>query len=208
MPVGTLSSVLEHVSSLSAAPERNADELLALVRSAEPEVRLRALEALVSVTSPLVEAAAVAALSDPDELVRIAAIELIEGQAISSQARSVWHLARTDEDELVRQCALVALSRLEEGPTDAEVVANLAASGPARIAACFLLVRRGRREWLLPLLEGLFDPTHSTRILTLNLADGLLAPQEIGFVSSLLRVIERTDDSVAVRLRIAEFLAT
>lgn len=198
---------LDLILESSEVPARAAEQLRALVDHPSPEVRMRALEALIEVEQPETVATAARALGDPDSLVRIAAIEVLTAQGRDEHGQAIWRLAQEDADPLVREHALLNLSAL--GATlDLVALVQLAkaSSGALLIASANLLCARGHREWLLPLLNGLFDPQYTTRAVTLTLLEERIEPQERPFVRRLLVDRRAVEDVPAVLARIDALL--
>jgi HEAT repeat protein len=201
-------AALDLIAASSDSPARAAQQLRGLVGHPSPEVRMRALEALIDVEHPETVTTAAGALSDPDALVRIAAIEVLTAQGREEHTRSIWRLALEDADSLVREHALLNLS-VFEGGLDVGELAQLArrSTGALLVACANLLCAHGRREWLLPLLEGLFDPEYTTRAMTLTLLEERIEPQERSFVRRLLVERRAAEDVPAVIDRIDALLA-
>jgi HEAT repeat protein len=204
----TFDDALTLIAASLGSPEQAAGQLRALVGHPSPELRARALEALIEVEGPETVTTAAGALGDPDALVRIAAIELLTAQGREEHRPTIWRLALEDADVRVRVHALLNLSAFE-GPLDLDALTQLArrSSGALLVASANLLCARGRREWLLPLLEGLFDPEHTTRAMTLTLLEDHVQPQERAFVRRLLMERRGVEALPAVRARMDALLA-
>ena len=80
-------------------------------------------------------------------------------------------------------------------------------TGAILVASANLLCAQGHREWLLPLLEGLFDPEYTTRAMTLTLLEERIEPQERPFVRRLLIDRRAVEDAPAVLARMDALLA-
>ncbi|MBK9366219.1 MAG: HEAT repeat domain-containing protein [Deltaproteobacteria bacterium] len=191
---------LNLISALLDAPERAVELLRSLVAHPSAEVRMRALEALIDVERPETVTIAAQALSDPDATVRVAAIELLTAQGREEHTQTIWRLAVSDPDPHVREQALLNLSALN-GPLDVDELVELAknTTGAHQVAAANLLCARGHREWLLPLLEGLYDPDYLTRAMTLTVLEDRIESQERPFVRRLLVERHTAEDLPAVR---------
>lgn len=194
---------LNLITALLDAPERAAVLLRSLAAHPAAEVRLRALEALIDVEHPETVGTAARALGDSDALVRIAAIEVLTAQGREEHTQTIWSLALQDADPLVREHALLNLSALE-GPIDTEALVRLAeqSAGAQRVAAANLLCARGHRAWLLPLLEGLYDPEATTRAMTLTVLEDRIETQERPFLRRLLADRRSVEEVSALRERI------
>lgn len=191
---------LNLITALLDAPERAVELLRSLVAHPSAEVRMRALEALIDVERPETVTIAAQALSDPDATVRVAAIELLTAQGREEHTQTIWRLAVSDPDPHVREQALLNLSALN-GPLDVDELVELAknTTGAHQVAAANLLCARGHREWLLPLLEGLYDPDYLTRAMTLTVLEDRIESQERPFVRRLLVERHTAEDLPAVR---------
>ena len=191
---------LNLITALLDAPERAAELVRSLVAHPSAEVRMRALEALIDVERPETVTRAAQALSDPDATVRVAAIELLTAQGREEHTQTIWRLAVSDPDPHVREQALLNLSALN-GPLDVDELVELAknTTGAHQVAAANLLCARGHREWLLPLLEGLYDPDYLTRAMTLTVLEDRIESQERPFVRRLLVERHTAEDLPAVR---------
>ena len=75
------------------------------------------------------------------------------------------------------------------------------------VASANLLCAQGHREWLLPLLEGLFDPEYTTRAVTLTLLEERIEPQERPFVRRLVMERRAVEEVPAVLARMDALLA-
>ena len=199
---------LDLISESLDTPAQAAALFRALVGHPSPEVRMRALEALIDVEHPETVATAARALGDPDALVRIAAIEVLTAQGREEHGQAIWRLALEDPDSLVREHALLNLSALG-GALDVGSLVQLAktSTGAILVASANLLCAQGHREWLLPLLEGLFDPEYTTRAMTLTLLEERIEPQERPFVRRLLIDRRAVEDAPAVLARMDALLA-
>ncbi|MBK7758038.1 MAG: HEAT repeat domain-containing protein [Deltaproteobacteria bacterium] len=191
---------LNLITALLDAPERAAELVRSLVAHPSAEVRMRALEALIDVERPETVTIAAQALSDPDATVRVAAIEVLTAQGREEHTQTIWRLAVSDPDPHVREQALLNLSALN-GPLDVDELVELAknTTGAHQVAAANLLCARGHREWLLPLLEGLYDPDYLTRAMTLTVLEDRIESQERPFVRRLLVERHTAEDLPAVR---------
>ena len=191
---------LNLITALLDAPERAVELLRSLVAHPSAEVRMRALEALIDVERPETVTIAAQALSDPDATVRVAAIEVLTAQGREEHTQTIWRLAVSDPDPHVREQALLNLSALN-GPLDVDELVELAknTTGAHQVAAANLLCARGHREWLLPLLEGLYDPDYLTRAMTLTVLEDRIESQERPFVRRLLVERHTAEDLPAVR---------
>ncbi|MBK9648023.1 MAG: HEAT repeat domain-containing protein [Deltaproteobacteria bacterium] len=191
---------LNLITALLDAPERAVELVRSLVAHPSAEVRMRALEALIDVERPETVTIAAQALSDPDATVRVAAIEVLTAQGREEHTQTIWRLAVSDPDPHVREQALLNLSALN-GPLDVDELVELAknTTGAHQVAAANLLCARGHREWLLPLLEGLYDPDYLTRAMTLTVLEDRIESQERPFVRRLLVERHTAEDLPAVR---------
>ena len=199
---------LDLIAESLDTPTQAAGQLRALVEHPSPEVRMRALEALIDVEHPETVATAARALGDPDALVRIAGVEVLTAQGREEHKQTIWRLALEDADSLVREHALLNLSAFE-GPLDVGALVQLArsSSGALLVASANLLCAQGHREWLLPLLEGLFDPEYTTRAMTLTLLEERIEPQERPFVRRLVMDRRAVEEVPAVLARMDALLA-
>lgn len=191
---------LNLITALLDAPERAVELLRSLVAHPSAEVRMRALEALIDVERPETVTIAAQALSDPDATVRVAAIEVLTAQGREEHTQTIWRLAVSDPDPHVREQALLNLSALN-GPLDVDELVELAknTTGAHQVAAANLLCARGHREWLLPLLEGLYDPDYLTRAMTLTVLEDRIESQERPFVRRLLVERHTAEELPAMR---------
>ena len=191
---------LNLITALLDARERAVELVRSLVAHPSAEVRMRALEALIDVERPETVTIAAQALSDPDATVRVAAIEVLTAQGREEHTQTIWRLAVSDPDPHVREQALLNLSALN-GPLDVDELVELAknTTGAHQVAAANLLCARGHREWLLPLLEGLYDPDYLTRAMTLTVLEDRIESQERPFVRRLLVERHTAEDLPAVR---------
>ncbi len=140
------------------------DELLPMLASDDPTVRLAAIESIGDMTMPNVLPILSMALDDPDPLVRVTALEALASQDNEAAAGSI-ELYLYDDDRNVRAAAIDALAELE-AESAVPALASLLSDRDSSIRrkAVYALGDIGGKTAMMYLLQARYDANAAIRI--------------------------------------------
>lgn len=192
---------LTNIEVLKNMLVKTIDNILHISSDSDPEIRMRAFEVFSDSLHDRVVKQLIVALADPDELVRIAALEALVLQFEIAFPKDIVMEMLNDGDTLVRSAAAVALADMNA--VDAIPSLRQKLSGKLDDEEClryyFALTKLGISEYLPLFLEGFFHDYYRIRCATANLLPALANKYNKSFFISLLNAVLVKEDSEAAR---------
>ncbi|WP_088810268.1 MULTISPECIES: HEAT repeat domain-containing protein [unclassified Listeria] len=165
------------------------EKLLQLINSQNRDVKLYAYEELIRFSDEKVLKAARKGLQEDDELVRIAAVEIIQEKKDFKQLEELMKLLKSDDDELVRCFSGEAIGFLSEQLIRfLEERVSLEEGNVAIVGIYNALYRLGKKEYLKSLLLLLEDDYHIIVIRTIITLKSILNPENQNLI--LNKIVE------------------
>ena len=197
---GTMLAEIEQCMDENA---RNVERLMQLCKDRDPEVRWRALESLGDIITPEVKECVYAALSDPDELVTVASLEILEKWKDSGPANVIVDLL-SDDRELVRSAAAVTVGMIGISNAESKLIERLnSCDEKEKVAVYFALCKLGQAEYFHFFLNGIFHSSYVVRCATANLVTEMTNENNRVFLVNLLTEVWKNEKTEAAKSSIA-----
>lgn len=183
-------SKLAEIEGLAFGGRSNINRLIDLCGDDDEEVRFRAIEALGGFgPSKDSQTKVVAALRDPDELVRTAAVETLGNWRVKDAVSLLVGMFE-DASEFVRSAAIVSLGEIgsKQAIWDLERRCRASCSSDSDKLSCAVaLYVLGRSSYLDKVLEFLKHDNYQLRCASANLLRDFTATEHIPIVLAKLR---------------------
>ncbi|QKG85332.1 HEAT repeat domain-containing protein [Kroppenstedtia pulmonis] len=192
-------TVIEELVNFRKYPQVK-EVFIQAVKDEDEEVRGAAVDGLSYFDGEDVGEVVIACLDDPEELVRINAIETLESLSYKPAVKKLTNLLMTDKEELVRSYAAAVIGTLggEHQKSLMKKRLDVEKSEQVRLGIMLGLCHLGEVEYLERILDFLYSPNYQVRCATINSLPGIIDERDVGFVLNQLMSLARTEETVAV----------
>ncbi len=190
---------LTEIESLANGNGKNISRLLKLSHDNDEEVRFRAIEAFENFSAiDSILTRVRESLTDPDELVRTMAVELIGDWKDTGSIRILYSLM-SDKSEIVRAAAITSLGQINEKETIWFLQKKYSSlNGLEKLSAAMALYMLGKHEYFDGAIDFLENENYRIRCAAVNLLKEFTKNNDVEKVLLIMKTALLKEESKAV----------